>query len=71
MGCMVLCRTFYTAPEQGPGPTPIVPHCSGYGPGPSLGIGHSQCDYIIRLYLPLYLNRVGSQRLCFDDHRFV
>ena len=24
-GCMVLCRTFHTAPEQGQGPTPIVP----------------------------------------------
>ena len=25
MGFMVLCRTFYTAPEQGQGPTPTVP----------------------------------------------
>ena len=25
MGCMVLCRTFHTAPEQGQGLTPIVP----------------------------------------------
>ena len=24
MGCMVLCRNFQTAPEQGQGPTPIV-----------------------------------------------
>ena len=29
---MVLCRTFHTAPEQGQGLTPIVPHCSGSGP---------------------------------------
>ena len=28
MGCMVLRRTFHTAPEQEQGPTPIVPHCS-------------------------------------------
>ena len=27
MGCMVVCRTFRTAPEQEQGPTPIVPHC--------------------------------------------
>ena len=29
MGCMVLCRTFHTAPEQGQGLTPIVPYGSG------------------------------------------
>ena len=36
MGCMVLCRTFHIAPEQGQGPTPIVPHCSSPGPCPSI-----------------------------------
>ena len=44
---MVLCRTFHTATEQGQGPTPIVPHCSGSGPGPCPSTGHSQCDYTI------------------------
>ena len=34
MGCMVLCRTFHTAPEQGQRLTPIVPHSSGSGPVP-------------------------------------
>ena len=46
--CMVLCRTFHITPEQGRGSlTPIVPHCSGFGPCP--GTGHSQCDYSIRV----------------------
>ena len=47
MGRMVLCRTFYTAPEQGQGLTPIVPHCSGSGPSPCPGTRHSQCDYTV------------------------
>ena len=34
---MVLCRTCHTAPDQGQGLTPIVPHCSGSGPCPSPG----------------------------------
>ena len=46
MGGMVLCRTFYTAPEQGQGPTPIVPYCSGSGPSTR----HSHCDYTIKVY---------------------
>ena len=45
MCCMVLCRTFHAAPEQGQGLTPIVPHCSGSGSSPCLGTEHSQCDY--------------------------
>ena len=49
MGCMVLCRTFHTAPEQGWELTPIVLHCSGSGPSP----GHGQCDYTIALYIDL------------------
>ena len=44
-GCVVLCRTFHIAPEQGQGPTPIVPHCSG----PCPGTGHNQCDYTVIL----------------------
>ena len=47
MGCMVLCRTFHTAPEQRRGPTPIVPHCSGSGSSSCPGTGHRQCDYTI------------------------
>ena len=44
MGCMVLCSTFHSAPEQGHWPlTPTVPHCSG----PSPGTGHRQSDYTI------------------------
>ena len=42
-GCMLLCRTFHTAPEQGWGLTPVVPHCSGSSPGPCPGTGHNQC----------------------------
>ena len=45
MGCS---GTFLAAPEQGQGLTPIVPHCSGSGPGPCPGTGHSQCDYTMR-----------------------
>ena len=45
MGCMVLSRTFHTAPEQGHGLTPIVLHFSG--PGPCPGTVHSQCDYTL------------------------
>ena len=41
LGCMVLCRTFLTAHEQGQWPRPIVPHCSCSGPSTR----HSQCDY--------------------------
>ena len=54
MACMVLCRTFHTAPEQEQGQTFIVPHYSGSGPG----TGHSQCNYIITLFgkLRKYLN---------------
>ena len=33
MGCMALCRNSHTAFEHGQGPTPIVPDCSGPGPG--------------------------------------
>ena len=44
MGCMVLYRTFHTAPEQVQGPTAIVPYYSGSGSGP----GHNQCDYTIK-----------------------
>ena len=39
--------TFHTAPEQAQGPTPIVPHCSGSGPGACPDTAHSQCDYTI------------------------
>ena len=46
-GCVVLCRTFHTTPEQGQGPTCIVPNCSGSCPSPCPGTGHSQCDYTI------------------------
>ena len=46
--CIVLCRTCHTAPEQGQGPPPIVPNCSGSGPGPCAGTGHSQYDYTTR-----------------------
>ena len=42
------CRTFHTVPEQGQGPIPIVPHCSGSGSGPCPGPGHSQRDYTIQ-----------------------
>ena len=49
MGCMVLCRTFHTTPEQGQGPTPIVPHCSGSSPCSCPGTGHRRCDYTIRM----------------------
>ena len=45
MGCMVLCRAFHTAPEQGQGLTPIAPHYSGSNLDPCPGTGHSQCDY--------------------------
>ena len=44
---VVLCRTFHTAPIQGQGPTPIGPYCSGSGPSPCPGTGHSQYDYTI------------------------
>ena len=37
MGCMVLCRIFLTAPDQGQGPTLIVPYCSGSGSGSGSG----------------------------------
>ena len=37
MGCIVLCRTFQTAPQQGQRPTPIVPHFSGSGVKSGLG----------------------------------
>ena len=51
---MVLCRTFHTASEQRPGPTPIAPYCSGCGPGPCHGTGHSQCaNTIIQYIYPL------------------
>ena len=49
MGCIVLCGTFHTAPEQGQGLTPIVPHCSGSGPSPCPSTGHSQCDYTVNV----------------------
>ena len=42
-GCIVLCRTFHTPPELRQGPTPIVHHCSGSGPG--LGTEHRWCDH--------------------------
>ena len=51
MSYMVLCRTFDTALEQGQGPTPIVPHCSGSGPGACPGTGHSECDCTITIQL--------------------
>ena len=49
MGYMVLCRTFHIALEQGHGLTLIIPHCSGSGPGPCPGTGHSQCDNTITI----------------------
>ena len=50
IGCMVLCRTFHTALEQGQGPTPIVHYCSGCGPCTCPGTGHGQCDYTINYW---------------------
>ena len=47
LGSTVLCRTFHTEPKQVQGLTPIVHHCSGSGPGPCPGTGHSECDYTI------------------------
>ena len=47
MGCVVSCRTFHSALEEGQGLTPNVPHCSGSSPG----TGHSWCDYTITIYL--------------------
>ena len=44
MRCTVLCTTFHTAPEQGQGPTPIAPHCSGSDPSPCPGTGYSQYE---------------------------
>ena len=45
MGCIVLCRTYHTAPDLGQGPPPIVPQCFlKHGPGPGPGTGHSKCD---------------------------
>ena len=54
MGCMVVYGTFHSAPEQGQGPTPIVPHCSDPSPG------HSQCNYtalrfMFRFFQQVYL----------------
>ena len=45
MDCVVLCRTFRSASEQGQGPPPIAPYCFGSGPG----TGHSQSDAAIKL----------------------
>ena len=58
MGCMVLYRTFHTAPEQGQGLTPIVPYYSGSGPVSCPGTGHSQCDYTIRGGFKPKMNRL-------------
>ena len=52
----VLCRTFHTTPEQGQGPTPIVPHCCGSSPSLYPGTGHSQFDYTIRLHRTHFKN---------------
>ena len=57
MGCMVICRTFHTAPEQEQGVTPIVPHCSDSGSGLGLSTGHSQCDYTISTHALLNAQR--------------
>ena len=60
MGCIVLCRTFHTAPVQGQGLAPIVPHCSDSGPGPCPSTGHNQCDYTRRL--------ISHLVVCFCEH---
>ena len=63
-GLYSLCRTFLTAPEQGP--TPFVPHCSGsdYSPYPSTT--HSQCDNTIQFIATFLLTF-----LVFINYQFI
>ena len=50
MGCVWFYVELFIL-HRGQGLTPIVPHCSGSGPGPCPATGHSQCDYTIMFTL--------------------